>query len=133
LLVSHSHFVVRAAGAASALAAVAHEPFDLFICDLSLADGDGVELLPRLRSCSNHSSQENGGSLDNRVPAIAISGSAYHEDIARSLSAGFSAHLSKPFEEEQLLAAIGDVMGTASRARMVGDGGIPSPAPARLR
>jgi signal transduction histidine kinase/ActR/RegA family two-component response regulator len=133
LLVSHGHFVVRAAGAASALAAVAHEPFDLFICDLSLADGDGVELLPRLRSCSNDSSQENGGSRDTRVPAIAISGSAYQEDIARSLSAGFAAHLSKPFEEEQLLAAIGDVMGTASRARTVGNGGIPSPAPARLR
>jgi signal transduction histidine kinase len=129
LLVSHGHFVVRAAGAASALAAAEREKFDLLICDLSLPDGSGLELLPRMRSCS--SSRE--------VPAIAISGSVYDDDIARCLTAGFSAHVAKPFDEDRLLAVIAEVAAQASQRRTaessvtVGNGGVPSPVPARLR
>jgi signal transduction histidine kinase len=131
LLVSHGHFVVRAAGAASALAAAQREKFDLLVCDLSLPDGSGLELLPQLRSCSN--------SRDERVPAIAISGSVYEDDIARCLTAGFSAHVAKPFDEDGLLAVIAEVMGqvsgqgTAKSTVAVGNGGILSPVPARLR
>jgi CheY-like chemotaxis protein len=131
LLVSHGHFVVRAAGAASALAAADREKFDLLVCDLSLPDGSGLELLPRLRTCSN--------SGEDKVPAIAISGSVYEDDIARCLSAGFSAHVAKPFDEDGLLAVIAEVMGqassqgTAKSAAAVGNGGVPSPVPARLR
>jgi CheY-like chemotaxis protein len=129
LLVSHGHFVVRAAGAASALAAAERETFDLLVCDLSLPDGSGFELLPRLRSCSK----------SREVPAIAISGSVYEDDIARCLTAGFSAHVAKPFDEDGLLAVIAEVMGQVSRqataksAEVVGNGGILSPVPARLR
>jgi CheY-like chemotaxis protein/anti-sigma regulatory factor (Ser/Thr protein kinase) len=131
LLVSHGHFVVRAAGAASALAAAEREQFDLLVCDLNLPDGSGFELLPRLRSCSK--------SHDNNVPAIAISGSVYEDDIARCLSAGFSAHVAKPFDEDGLLAVIAEVMhqvsagGTGKRPGPIGNGGILSPVPARLR
>jgi CheY-like chemotaxis protein len=129
LLVSHGHFVVRAAGAASALAAAERETFDLLVCDLTLPDGSGFELLPQLRSCSK----------SREVPAIAISGSVYEDDIARCLTAGFSAHVAKPFDEDGLLAVIAEVMGQVSRqgtaksAAAVGNGGILSPVPARLR
>jgi signal transduction histidine kinase len=128
LLASHGHFVVRADRAASALTAVQSGHFDLFICDLSLPDGDGVDLLPRLRSCS--------ASAGKVVPAIAISGSAYQEDIGRSLTAGFAAHLAKPFEEDRLLAVIAEVTRSQQHTRRpdaVRNGGIPSPVPARLR
>ena len=127
LLVSHGHFVVRAAGAASALAAAEREKFDLLVCDLSLPDGSGLELLPRLRSCAK--------SGEDNVPAIAISGSVYEDDITRCLTAGFSAHVAKPFDEDGLLAVIAEVMGQGSSegAVAVGNGGILSPAPARLR
>ncbi|MDB6156720.1 MAG: multi-sensor hybrid histidine kinase [Gammaproteobacteria bacterium] len=129
LLVSHGHFVVRAAGAASALAAAEREKFDLVVCDLSLPDGSGLELLPQLRSCSS--------SPD--IPAIAISGSVYEDDIARCLAAGFSAHVAKPFDEDRLLAVITEVMGQVARQGTekitvaVGNGGVLSPVPARLR
>jgi signal transduction histidine kinase len=46
LLISHGYLVVRAAAAASALAAAEREPFDLLICDLTLPDGSGLQLLP---------------------------------------------------------------------------------------
>jgi CheY-like chemotaxis protein len=128
LLVSHGHFVIRAAGTASALAAAQREKFDLLVCDLSLPDGSGLELLPQLRSCSN--------SRNERVPAIAISGSVYENDIARCLTAGFSAHVAKPFDEDGLLAVIAEAMGQAGQTKStvaVGNGGILSPVPARLR
>jgi CheY-like chemotaxis protein len=128
LLVSHGHFVIRAAGAVSALAAAERERFDLLICDLSLPDGSGVELLPQLRSCSP--------CRERSIPAIAISGSVYEDDIARCLTAGFSAHVAKPFDEDRLLAVIAEVMAQVPAAKSVatvGNGGIPAPVPARLR
>jgi CheY-like chemotaxis protein/anti-sigma regulatory factor (Ser/Thr protein kinase) len=131
LLVSHGHFVVRAAGAASALAAAEREKFDLVVCDLSLPDGTGLELLPRLRSCADSPQAD--------IPAIAISGSVYEDDIARCLAVGFSAHVAKPFDEDGLLAVIAQVMGQVSQQGIqenpvaVGNGGVLSPVPARLR
>jgi signal transduction histidine kinase len=133
LLVSHGHLVIRAAGVASAVAAAERERFDLFICDLSLPDGNGMELLPRLRACSQRWVQ------CNIVPAIAISGSVYENDIARCLDVGFTAHVAKPFDEERLLAVIAKVTGQVTAPQddggssAVGIGGIHSPVPARLR
>ena len=133
LLVSHGYLVIRAAGAASAVAAAEREKFDLLICDLSLPDGNGLELLPRLRSCSQRWTP---GTL---IPAIAISGSAYENDIARCLEAGYTAHVAKPFDENRLLAVIAEATGRPAALRdngksaAVGIGGIPSPVPARHR
>jgi CheY-like chemotaxis protein/anti-sigma regulatory factor (Ser/Thr protein kinase) len=132
LLVSHGHLVIRAAGVASAVAAAEREKFDLFICDLSLADGSGLELLPRLRSCSQRWVQ------CSIVPAIAISGSVYEDDIARCLEVGFAAHVAKPFDEERLVAVIAEVTGQVAARQdgggsAVGIGGVPSPVPARHR
>jgi signal transduction histidine kinase len=128
LLVSHGHVVIRAAGTASALAAAEREIFDLFICDMRLPDGSGLDLLPRLRSCSR------GAAQCNITPAIAISGSVYEGDIARCLQAGFSAHVPKPFDEDRLLAVIAQVMNVASPEEAAnGIGGVPAPVPARHR
>ena len=49
-------------------------------------------------------------SADGRLPAIAISGSVYQEDVARTLEGGFVAHLAKPFDEESLVAAVTKVV-----------------------
>ncbi|MBV9998188.1 MAG: response regulator [Verrucomicrobia bacterium] len=78
---------------ALALAAV-EEPFDLLLSDLQLPDGDGWELLLRLREA-------------NRAPAwaIAISGWGSHQAKARSQAAGFRAHLVKP-APPQVLATV---------------------------
>jgi CheY-like chemotaxis protein len=133
LLVSHGHFVVHADAITSAMAAVERETFDLFICDLTLPDGCAMEHLPRLRSCS----KEKWGT--EAIPAIAISGYAFQDDIALCMAAGFAAHLAKPFDEQQLLALIAEVSGrTSQQSRSestdtVGNGGVRSPVPARLR
>jgi len=103
LLTSHGHFVVCVPSLAAATLVAERATFDLAICDLSLPDGNGVELLSRLRSRFARLG------ANGQLPAIAMSGSVYDEDIARSLEAGFAAHLSKPFDEESLMKAVGQV------------------------
>ncbi len=64
-------------------------PYDVLICDYSLPDGDGCDLL--------------AGLLQHRpIVGIAVTGRAFPEDIERSLSAGYTAHLSKPVDLEKL-------------------------------
>ena len=66
---------------------------DLLISDLGLPDGDGYELMAEL-------SQGYG------LPGIALSGYGMEQDIARSRSSGFSAHLTKPVDIRVLETAI---------------------------
>lgn len=72
-----------------ALQAAAKEKFDLLISDIGLPDGSGCELVEQL-----HKMQP--------IQAIALSGFGMDTDIHRSLSAGFSAHLTKPVNLDQL-------------------------------
>jgi CheY-like chemotaxis protein len=103
LLMSHGHFVICVPSLEAATLVAERSTFDLAICDLSLPDGNGTELLSRLRSRFARLGPH------GELPAIAISGSVYDEDIARSLQAGFVAHLAKPFDEETLLSAVRQV------------------------
>jgi CheY-like chemotaxis protein len=104
LLMSHGHFVVCVPSLEAAMTVAGRATFDLVICDLSLPDGNGTELLSQLRPRFARLGPH------GELPAIAISGSVYEEDIARSLLAGFAAHLAKPFDEESLLGAVRKVM-----------------------
>ena len=104
LLMSHGHFVVCVPSLQAATTVAERTTFDLVICDLSLPDGNGTELLARLRPHFARLGPH------GELPAIAISGSVYEEDIARSLQAGFVAHLAKPFDEESLLGEVRKVM-----------------------
>lgn len=80
---------------ALALAAAAAQPFELLLSDLQLPDGDGWELLGRLREAG-------------RAPAgaIAMSGWGSAEDVAKSQAAGYRAHLVKPATPQALQAAL---------------------------
>ena len=100
LLTTHGHVVICAPTIAAATQFASDGRFDLLICDLSLPDGNGIELLSRLRSHFTRTGS------DGRLPAIAMSGSVYREDVERSLAAGFSQHLAKPFDEESLMGAV---------------------------
>jgi signal transduction histidine kinase len=104
LLTAHGHFVVCVPGVGAALQVTERTTFDVIISDLSLPDGNGIELLSRLRTRFTRVN------ADGRLPAIAISGSVYEEDVARTLAGGFAAHLAKPFDEETLVGAVKKVM-----------------------
>jgi CheY-like chemotaxis protein len=80
-----------------ALAACETEPFDLMVADIGLPDIDGWDLVSRVRNRCG-------------LRAIAISGYCRDSDVARSLRAGFEAHLPKPIDLPTLLRAIEGVM-----------------------
>jgi len=100
LLTSHGHHVVCVPSLAAAANVAERATFDVIICDLTLPDGSGLELLSRVRPRLARVGP------DGQLPAIAMSGSVYEEEVARSLQAGFATHLAKPFDEESLLAAV---------------------------
>jgi CheY-like chemotaxis protein len=76
-----------------ALQAAFKEKFDLLISDIGLPDGSGCELAEQLQKIQP-------------IPAIALSGFGMDSDIQHSLAAGFSVHLTKPVNLDQLWKAI---------------------------
>src|SRR6476619_1567351 len=78
---------------ATALEAVGREDFDLFLCDLGLPDGNGVDFIRKVRETW-------------KTPAIALTGFGMQEDIERAQKAGFDAHLTKPVNLQKLEATM---------------------------
>ncbi|AOB26805.1 ATP-binding cassette domain-containing protein [Bordetella bronchiseptica] len=96
-------------GGSQALQALGERPAsawpDLIICDISLGDIDGYELLGRVRAME----AERQTSLETRVPAIALSGHADAQARLRALLAGYQVHLAKPVDPRELVAAAGSL------------------------
>ena len=92
MLRRHGARPLAARGFGEALAIVAANPPLLILCDIGMPDVDGYELLQRLRQFSD-------------APAIALTAFARPEDRQRALAAGFVAHVAKPAEPADLLAA----------------------------
>ena len=51
-----------------------------------------------------------GPALSARAPLIALSGFGSAEDVARSIAAGFAAHLVKPTDPDDVHATVGKVL-----------------------
>jgi CheY-like chemotaxis protein len=88
--------VMVAQSSAAALSLAGQMRFDVLLSDIKLPDGDGCELLIKLRG-------ELG--LDD-LRAIALSGYSHHPVIERAILAGFDAYLLKPVE----MAVLFDVL-----------------------
>jgi CheY-like chemotaxis protein len=94
VLRQEGHEVTPVGSGAEARSAWAADAFDLLICDLSLPDCDGWDLMRELRAASPN------------ILAIAISVRSYEEDHAMSAEAGFDLHLDKPVTLEALRDAV---------------------------
>jgi len=68
--------------------------FNILISDLGLPDGSGHDLMRDLAS-RHHS-----------MPGIALSGYGMKDDILDSMAAGFSRHMTKPVDWQELKIAI---------------------------
>ena len=97
LLRLQGHEVRLATDGQGGIAAFTASRPDVLLCDVGLPDVTGYELVARLREL------EGGRS----VFAVALTGYAQPDDVARAISAGFDAHLPKPpplDEVDRLLA-----------------------------
>ncbi|MGH8165379.1 MAG: response regulator, partial [Rhodanobacteraceae bacterium] len=93
LLQRRGHVVADVATMAAARERAVLGDCDLLISDLGLPDGDGRKLMTELH-------QRYG------LPGIALSGYGMDNDIARSRTSGFFAHLTKPVDIRALDSAI---------------------------
>ena len=86
------HTVFSTHNKESGLAIGRKQQFDLLVCDLQLADGDGSQLMSELAA-------------EKSFVGIAVSGHGAPSDLARTKAAGFFLHMIKPFAAEELEAA----------------------------
>ena len=91
------HEVEAVDSVAAALRFAKQFTFDLLIADIGLPDGDGRELLSKLRQ--NH-----------EFHAVAITGNTGAAENELSRQAGFAQHLEKPVD----LDALTEILGTAA-------------------
>ena len=117
LLRHEGHVVTTAHTVAGALAMVAGQsPMDVLISDIGLPDGDGCDLLRRLRLFY--------GGRD--VAAVALSGLGDADFIERCREAGFREFLVKPVAFEQVMETLKVLRSTAVRPAPNGPT-VPSP------
>jgi signal transduction histidine kinase len=88
--------VLAAESAAEALEIATRETPDIIISDIGMPDMNGYELLTSLRRLPGM----------EHVPALAITGYATEEDRARALAAGFTAHIAKPVDPDELFELV---------------------------
>ena len=92
-LAAHGYRVLEAGGVREAeQLAPSHNP-DLLLMDLGLPDGDGIDLVRRIREWS-------------RAPIIVLSARGREEDKVAALDAGADDYLTKPFGINELLARL---------------------------
>ena len=90
--------VTTAASADEALQEVGRVHPDVVVSDIGMPNGDGYELIRRLRSLDPAA----GGT----TPAAALTAAAATGDRRRALEAGFEVHVAKPFEPAHLARVV---------------------------
>ena len=97
-LEAQGHSVETAPDMKSALKLAPRAKFDVLISDIGLPDGDGWELMRKLRE-----------QIPN-LKGIAMSGYGMRADLEKSKQAGFAGHIIKPFGPVELNVALNKVL-----------------------
>lgn len=87
----HNYHCKKALGPYEALDYLERETFDLVLLDVMMPEMDGWEVCRRIRSFSD-------------VPIIMLTAREQQEDIIKGLKIGADDYVTKPFNEEELLA-----------------------------
>jgi DNA-binding response OmpR family regulator len=116
LLKAHHYDTSFAADALSAVSEARKNQPDLIILDLGLPAGDGFIVLERLRAMTNLA----------LVPVIVVSARDSYGNKERALKAGARAFLQKPWNDDELLAIIGQLLGSPDTAAL---SGVTAPVP----
>jgi DNA-binding response OmpR family regulator len=107
--------VVTAAGVREGWNALEVRHPDMLLLDLALTDGNGLDLLDRIRSADGLVSR-----VDPALPVIVVSGRTSDVDRVRGLSRGADDYMSKPFSYPELVARIRAVLRRADARRRRG-------------
>jgi PAS domain S-box-containing protein len=102
-LAQHGATVTAVTSAADALAALEKNEFEILISDIGMPEVDGYELIREIRR------REDG--KDTRLPAVALTAYARVQDRMRAILAGYSTHISKPVEANELVTVVASLAG----------------------
>ena len=78
------------------------QPPDILLCDLAMPGMSGYELLEQVRELDS--------ARGRMTPAIAVTAQASDEHVARSIQAGFAAHIAKPYDPTAVIHAVADAL-----------------------
>ena len=81
--------------------------YDAILMDMRMPEMDGIEATRAIRAMDRPDAR--------KIPIIALTASAFDEDVRRSLDAGLDAHVSKPVEPETLFGTLQALMKPRAR------------------
>ncbi len=106
-------FDVQIAHSVGAAVEIAHNfPADVLLSDMGLPDGRGDQLFRQLKGSHPH------------LVGVAITGYGMDEDIARSISAGFASHFTKPIDFGVLRNCLGEIASNRAQTGRAASGGL---------
>jgi CheY-like chemotaxis protein/anti-sigma regulatory factor (Ser/Thr protein kinase) len=94
--------VTGVTSAEEALKALALGKFDLLISDIGMPEKDGYDLIRQIRSEAGH---------NQLIPAVALTAYARVQDRMQAIMAGFSTHVAKPVEANELITVVASLAG----------------------
>jgi PAS domain S-box-containing protein len=100
--------VTSVTNAEEALTAFENHTFDVLVSDIGMPRMDGYELIRRVRL------QEDG--KEKRIPAIALTAYARVQDRIQAMIAGFTTHVVKPFEANELVTVVASLTGRLGKS-----------------
>lgn len=86
-----------------ALQALKESKFDLIISDIGMPVADGYALIRQIRKLQGNENQH--------VPAVALTAYARVQDRMRAILAGYSTHIAKPVEANELVTVVAGLTG----------------------
>jgi len=78
----------------------------VLVCDIALGAESGHQVMRRIRQIE----QQRGVPLEERLPAVALTGLAEAGDRMQALMAGFQVHLAKPVDPHELVSTIASLV-----------------------
>ena len=97
VLMTHAGYKVSTASSAQDAIALARDhQFDVIISDIGMPEMNGYELAKAIRQLPGYET----------VPMVAVTGYSMFDDRKRSLTAGFSEHVTKPIDPRAFLELI---------------------------
>ncbi len=94
-------FVVEAGNGFEALKTLPTRRFDLIVTDINMPDINGLELIGYVKSNDAY----------RNIPLIIVSTEKSEEDKNRGLSLGAVGYIVKPFQKEELVSLVKQVLG----------------------
>ena len=110
LLESRGAFVVTCGSAGEALHLLATDLYDVLVADIGMPEQDGMALVRALRSLPPDA-------LNRDIAAIALTAYSGARERDEALAAGFTAHIGKPVDPEQLIDLVSSSAGQLEQRR----------------